>query len=1292
MSAFTRNRGAAAVATTLLTASALLVPASTATALPTEGATLKLTSGDLQVEVSEDFPQVISYTDRRTGSSIAGRTEPLSTIILNGTAYDVEAETSRVGRSAVSYDLSFPQLAGVSMEASLRLKGRVTTFNIDAVDDTEAFRVGTIDIPGHDLISVGSDQPGATVTTAAISADRTKDGDTTTAVTADTPADEAPRGSAYAVVNTDRLAAAIESNSTYDQQEDAGSDNRRIWRQSTKQGGETKVGLWSGQWTYRADGAPFTEELPWAKVVVTPDANDDRTVDWQDGAVALRGIVAAPRGAEATPDRVVQRIPYNFGSMATHPFLRTLDDTKRISLATDGLGQLAILKGYQSEGHDSAHPDYGGNYNKRAGGLDALNTLLKKGERYGADFGVHVNATEAYPVANSFSDDLVDPDAKGWDWLDQSYYIDQRRDLISGDVAERFAQLREETHDNLELLYLDVYYSYGWKQERLAQELDDQGWQISTEWSYHFDRQSLWSHWANDESYGGQTNKGLNSQLIRFVRNTQKDTWNPDPILGNTELRDFEGWTAEVDWNWFYDNIWQRNLPTKFLQQEEILDWEPHEIRFTGDVRATNDGSDLAGRKVFVGDAKVLDGDTYLLPWKSDQAGVKGPEKLYHYNADGGTTSWKLTDDWAKTRRLAQYRLTDQGRELVRTIAVTDGTVSIPADAGTAYVLDRQPGSSHAKQTDPTWGESSHVDDPGFNAGDLRAWETTGDAFVERNAKGQYEAILRPGGTSSIGQKLTGLTPGTWAANVQVEVEPGKTRRTTLSVTSAGRTTHTYLDRSTAPNYLNADEKLTTYAQTAEVRFEVPRGTRSATLRIAAEAGDAQVRLDNLRVLKTDGPRSTGPGVVIHEDFEDVTQGWYPFVKGDTGGVAGPRTHIAQRHAPYTQAGWNGKLVDDVIDGEESLKSHEERVGLVYRTLPQSVRFEQGHRYRVSFDHQSGRSGHYQWVTGYDRIADGQPVSTEVTRTPLPEQRTTLRHTEEFVAGSCGDYWVGLRNLVGGGGDESDLVIDDFTVEDLGVVDDEPACGSMDVEPASDQFPAGQATTVTTAFTSTEQQAANDVELALSVPEGWQVDATSPSSFATVVPGATVETTWAVTPPADATGDGHELAGTVTYDIGGSPRSISASTQVGLAPAGHIPQSQLRIHDVSSENAGSGAARVLDGNPTTGWHTRIDPPASFPHHVTLDLGGTYDVTGLDYQIRVGNRAFKDYEVYVSADDTVWGEPAASGTFAGVATVQHVEIPAVRGRYVKLVGLTPINNNMFGGADELNVWGTPTPTA
>lgn len=187
-------------------------------------------------------------------------------------------------------------------------------------------------------------------------------------------------------------------------------ENGRLWRTTAKTGSHTEARLACGQWTHRAATAPVdaTEPLPYVTVIVTGDRNDDSKVNWQDAAIAFRDIMVMPLGADEQHLRVVPHIPFNFASQATNPFLATLDQVKRISLATDGLRQYTLLKGYQSEGHDSAHPDYAGNYNKRAGGLADLNTLVREGKKWNSDFGVHVNATESYPVANAFSETLVD--------------------------------------------------------------------------------------------------------------------------------------------------------------------------------------------------------------------------------------------------------------------------------------------------------------------------------------------------------------------------------------------------------------------------------------------------------------------------------------------------------------------------------------------------------------------------------------------------------------------------------------------------------------------------------------------------------------------------------------------------------------------------------------------------------------------------------------------------------------------------------------------------------------------
>ncbi|TCN44513.1 endo-alpha-N-acetylgalactosaminidase [Kribbella orskensis] len=1241
----------------LVAAPALTVPAQAA---PTAADPPTLSSNELTVTVGADFPRVIRYADNASGKTLGGQPDAISTITINGTARTAHlAGPPTITSSRASYKLAFDALPGVELDAGLAVTGRVTTFSIDAIRDTETSRVNTIDIPDHDLVSVASTDAGATTAFTTLDPDSTRTADKISPVTPTTPAEPAATGAAYALVNTNELAAGIESNSVYDKPSGQSvDDGARFWHRARKAAdGTSRVGVWSGQWTYRADTSPYTEPLPWAKVVVTPDANDDKTVDWQDGAIAFRSIMTEPKGGDQVKNRVVTHIPFNFASQATHPFLRTLDDVKRISLATDGLGQMALLKGYGSEGHDSAHPDYGGNYNIRAGGLADLNTLLKKGKDWNAAFGVHVNATESYPEANAFSEDLVDKSSKGWNWLNQSYYIKQRPDLATGNIVKRFQQLRDETDQNLQELYIDVYYQSGWLADGLTRQLADQGWQVATEWADRHERTSLWSHWANDLDYGGATNKGLNSKIIRFVRNHEKDVWNADPILGQSSIVEFEGWTSETDWNKFYANVWQRNLPAKFLQQQQISDWNPNEIAFTGGVRGTVENGK---RSLYVGAAKVLDGDKYLLPWDNDK-------KLYHYNPEGGPTAWQVPAALASTSKFTVYKLTDTGRVKVTTAPVRKGVVTLNAEPGQPYVL--YPDQAPAPQA-ANWGEGSHLKDPGFNAGDLKAWSPTGSAKLDTLANGQHVAVLGPEQTA-LKQVITGLTNGrTYSASAWIEVEPGKSRRTTISVNGV----NTSLSRSTAQNKVASDDKQDLYYQRARVLFDATGST--ADLSIGAAAGNTKVRIDDVRVVETKRPSA---GLV--DDFENVDQGWGPFVKGDAGGTTDPRTSLLKKHAPYTQAGWNGKLVDDVLDGDWSLKSHEENEGLVYRTAPWTVDFKPGHKYKVSFDYESGQAGQYTWVQGVDR-----PQSVEVKSTPIGAQRTKATFDQEFVAGCGGDYWVGLRKL-SSGGDQADFIMDNFAVTDLGASSEAADCTSLSLSGAGlNGMVSGEANTVVTTFANNDVVAVSNITLALTAPTGWTVEATTPATHPTVAAGTSVITTWNVTPPAGTPEGKYVLTAT-----GGTATTTAEAT---LLPPGIVPQSRIKVADVSSEDVATGgpATAALDGNPSTLWHSawsEVSTPATYPHHITLDLGTTYQVDGFGYLPRQSgtNGMFKGYEIYVSTDGQDWGAPVKTGEFPNSIAVQRVDFPAKAGRYVKFVGTSSLNGAVFGSAAELNVYGT-----
>ncbi|MFI5999597.1 endo-alpha-N-acetylgalactosaminidase family protein [Streptomyces sp. NPDC051366] len=1018
-----RPTAAAAVAGLLAT---LVVsvpgPAAAAAAAP-----LTISSSELSVAVDSGFPRVVSYTRRATGDVLNGNEDALSAIVVNGTAY-TPAVTSTPSASAVDYALSF---SGVTIRSRLSVTGSVVEFKVTAIEDTPALRVRSFAIPDHNLVSVRSDQPGAALATANMHTATTGTGDTFTPVTASTPVDPAATTVMYGLANTAELAAAVDSNSLYDTPSGGTArENGRISKRVTDKGSYRRAGLWSGAWLYRAAGAAdtITEPLPYARIAITGDRNGDATVDWQDAAVAYRDIWTPPTGWQQTADRVVQRIPFNFASQATHPFAETLDETKRVSLATDGLGQFVLLKGYASEGHDSAHMDYK-NIGSKLGGATDLNALTTAGHAYNADFGVHINATEEYPVSATF-DPAHQSGGPGWDWLDQSYYVDTRKDGQSGERLRRLQDLKTAA-PGLDFLYVDVWYGDGYVSRKLQREIGGLGFQLATEFPNTLTEQSLWHHWAADVNYGGSDLKGINSTIARFVANHAKDDWIAgNPLLGGAELTAYEGWQGKKDHTAFLNTTFAVNLPTKYLQESPIVKWTANSVTLANGTTATTTGNT---RKITTGGRTVLSGGSYLLPRDG---------KLYHWNDKGGSTTWTLPAGWSAPKL---YQLTDTGRRLVGDLPVTGGRITVNATAKTAYVVTDDAAPA---QADPKWGEGTPVEDPSFYAGNLDAWTVTGTgAAVARNAQGQNELTFAAGTAPAVSQQLTGLTPGTYAASVWVSTPAG--RAATLDVTPAGGSAASvYADSSPLTNNLGGSEKNGTSMQRMKVLFDVPAGQSAATLKLSAAAGSGTVHLDDVRVVRS--ARTPLGGHTFAEDFESADAGWGPFAFGGAGGSAtDPRTHLAQRNAPYTQAGWNGKLVDDVIGGQNSLKSHEERTGLVYRTLPQTLRLTPGHAYKAAFRYESGFGGDYRFITGSG--------STE-TATALDQARTPTAFSATFTAGA--DAWIGVRKVTPEDShNEADLVLDDLTVDDLGPVGSGELLvpqGQMSVRAVDSQETAGE--------------------------------------------------------------------------------------------------------------------------------------------------------------------------------------------------------------------------------------------
>lgn len=74
--------------------------------------------------------------------------------------------------------------------------------------------------------------------------------------------------------------------------------------------------------------------------------------------------------------------------------MKSLDMARKLYNYTDGFGQMVMHKGYQAEGHDDSHGDYGGHVGIRQGGAEDFNKIIELGKEYNVDFGIHINVNE----------------------------------------------------------------------------------------------------------------------------------------------------------------------------------------------------------------------------------------------------------------------------------------------------------------------------------------------------------------------------------------------------------------------------------------------------------------------------------------------------------------------------------------------------------------------------------------------------------------------------------------------------------------------------------------------------------------------------------------------------------------------------------------------------------------------------------------------------------------------------------------------------------------------------------
>lgn len=154
--------------------------------------------------------------------------------------------------------------------------------------------------------------------------------------------------------------------------------------------------------------------------------------------------------------------------------------------------------------------------------------------------------------------------------------------------------------------------------------------------------------------------------------------------------------------------------------------------------------------------------------------------------------------------------------------------------------------------------------------------------------------------------------------------------------------------------------------------------------------------------------------------------------------------------------------------------------------------------------------------------------------------------------------------------------------------------------------------------------------------------------------------------------------------------SITVTKKAPFAGTSVIPQTGWTLKSVTSqETFDSPATYAFDGNPATFWHTQWRNGANqpHPHEIQINLGASRSINGFQYLPRqdapiVGN--IGDYEFYVSADGTNWGNPVATGTFDSSKAEKRVLFTAQTGQFIRLRVLSEINGYDDTCVAEINV--------
>lgn len=961
-----------------------------------------ISSGEMTVTLDAEFPRVVSY--ELDGKTMAGQAVPYHVLEINNIL------CSKVEVTKATFD---GNTATYSLKGSLKEDGAAKILGMDVVfavkDNTLTMEiqnadtaVNSVNFPNQSLVSVSSDQAGAALRESNYTKEHTYDLTTR-------GASPNHKYTSLAVISNSELAAAVRGGTFKNRGE--------ICYQTVRSGANTSTGLWPNEYILRGLNGEELKGNNIARVAITADRNSDGKVDYQDGAIALRDDIPSTILNNANVANAYTSIAVNEASWAQYPFLTALDNVKKMSLGTDNFPQLVVYKGYQSQGHDSAHPNFA-DINEQAGGVKDFQILTDKAAQYNAVVGVHINETEVYPEAPQFG--VLASSHGGWFWFDQANQMIRENDILDGvtvpdgNMFERLDDMDKAGGGDLGFVYVDTYFDNRWPAYTLATTLNEHGWPVGTEYIDELSSFTVWAH-----HIGSEYNNAGN--LVRFVDSGLKDIFGYSNLFRGPTARHTSGifgWQADPAYGQNYQNtledFYTRILPNKYLSNFPIMQWESDTKAVLGEelnvvtevVNGTN--------KITVDGRVVANGNNLFIPWDPDTE-----EKIYHWNQNGGTSDWQLPESWAGEKTVTVYRLSDEGRTEETSVEVKDGWITLNADSKTPYVVYKGSNTTVA-ETDLTkynWTEGGNLSDVGFDshtwgyAWDVSSSSGSTDHIVYSNkngtviGQGDTNALIGGKADGTLHQTITGLQGGkSYAVSVYADTSDG--RRATLTVATPDGGVYTqYTDGGNATYGGSHSSKKKSGYERLEVQITLPAGATTAELYLTAAAGSDSdyTRFDDVRVYELDAAPDT-KGHYYFDDFEDFAVGFGLFQNGISGA-----NHMSE----------TSEFTNDTIDGRYSLKIQELALGSAY-TTPSTLRLPANTEVTVSLDYLVSNGGGYTLTA---KEADGSvlgSVALEATGMGVANAKTAKL---TFTTGASGKAYLELTRVGG------TVILDNVTVD-----------------------------------------------------------------------------------------------------------------------------------------------------------------------------------------------------------------------------------------------------------------------